>query len=106
MTLDDAGGLTVDLKLFMQLIKKNDVANQIGYRLQLMHSVSRAGRDLSCLVSKCTPSGVSLSESNCFYLFFILFHKPLLTANQAISNHVQKKKKKQKKQKLRLLGRA
>lgn len=44
MTSDDAGGLTVDLKLFKQLIKKNDVANQIGYRLQLMHSVSRAER--------------------------------------------------------------
>lgn len=46
MTSDDAGRLTVDLKLFKQLIekkKKNDMANQIGYRLQLMHSVSWAG---------------------------------------------------------------
>lgn len=60
MTSDDAGGLTVDLKLFKQLIKKNDVANQIGYRLQLMHSVSRAGRDLPCLVSYRTPARVSL----------------------------------------------
>lgn len=65
MTSDDAGGLTVDLKLFKQLIKKNnnkknDVLNQIGYRLQLMHSASRAGRELPCLVSKCTPARVSL----------------------------------------------
>lgn len=61
MTSDDAGGLTVDLKLFKQLIKKkNDVVNQIGYRLQLMHSASRAGRELPCLLSKCTPARVSL----------------------------------------------
>lgn len=39
MTSDDSGGLTVDLKLFKQLIKKN-VVNQIGYRLQLMHSAT------------------------------------------------------------------
>lgn len=47
MTSDNAGRLTVDLKLFKQLIEKqknkNDMANQIGYRLQLMHSVSWAG---------------------------------------------------------------
>lgn len=40
MTSDVAGGLTVVLKLFKQLIKKNDVANQISYRLQLIRSES------------------------------------------------------------------
>lgn len=60
MTSDETGGLTVDVKLFKQLIKKNDVANQIGYRLQLMHSASQAGREPPRLVSKCTPARVSL----------------------------------------------
>lgn len=46
--------LTVDLKLFKQLIKKKrgEVVNQISYRLQLMQSVSRAERQLSRLISK------------------------------------------------------
>lgn len=41
--------LTVDLKLFKQLIKKKrgEVVNQISYRLQLMQSVSRLSRLIS-----------------------------------------------------------
>lgn len=37
MTLDDAGGLTVDLKLFMQLIKKK---NRCGKRNRLQIAIN------------------------------------------------------------------
>lgn len=71
--------------------------NQISYRLQLIHCVSGAWRELSCLIIMCTPAGVSLSESKHLWLFFILFHKALLTANQAISNQAKEIKMKEKK---------
>ena len=60
MTSDDAGGLTVDLKLFKQLIKKKRCGKP--NRLQIAINALRepAERELSCLVSKCTPAGVSL----------------------------------------------
>lgn len=87
MTSDDAGGLTVDLKLFKQLIKKkkSDVANQIGYRLQLMHLQTgrekkerdRAGereRKRSHLVSKRMPAGVRpIGEKTLFIGFSSFF---------------------------------
>lgn len=58
MTSDDAGGLTVDLKLFKQLIKKNE-PNRLQIAINALCE-SGPGEKLPCLVSERMPARVSL----------------------------------------------
>lgn len=77
MTSDDTVGLTVDLKLFKQLIKKNDVANQIGYRLQLMHSVrAEPGENCPASLANARLPGSPYRKATTFIYFpsFFISH--------------------------------
>lgn len=60
MTSDDSGGLTVDLKLFKQLIKKKCCEpNWLQIAINALCNLG-PGENHPASLSKCTPAGVSL----------------------------------------------